>query len=228
MRKRIFNWQGQRFVYLWLEGEPGQALEPQSQSLFKRADAELLALDLSTRANVVRTRLFGRTRQARDTISTVRGQALVGPARAAGSSYISPPHFRSAADVALDLFAMAAPTDGAKRIVTEHEPVANFIRHLAWGPMVFLAGMTCEHYPSLQEQVADILPRAGTLLNETGCDWNDVVRVSFFLHREQDPGALLSAVATTAPLPLDNAEIEFVDGYSRPGKLVEIEITARK
>src|SRR5258708_2761853 len=104
MRKRIFNWQGQRFVYLWLEGEPGQPLEPQSQGLFKRADAELLALDLSTRANVVRTRVFGRTRQARDAVSIVRGQALVGPARAAGSSYISPPHFRSAADVALDLF----------------------------------------------------------------------------------------------------------------------------
>jgi enamine deaminase RidA (YjgF/YER057c/UK114 family) len=171
--------------------------------------------------------VFGRTRPARDAVSTVRGQALVGAGRAAGSSYISPPHFGSAADVAIDLFAMAAPAGAAARTVTEHEPVQNFIRHLVWGPMVFLAGMTCEHYPSLQEQVADILPRAGALLGETGCDWNEVVRASFFLHRGQDPGALLSAAAT-APIPLDNAEIEFVDGYSRPGKLVEIEITARK
>jgi hypothetical protein len=35
-------------------------------------------------------------------------------------------------------------------------------------------------------------------------------------------------VAALAPLPLDNAEIELVEGFSRPGKLVEIEITARR
>jgi hypothetical protein len=29
-------------------------------------------------------------------------------------------------------------------------------------------------------------------------------------------------------VPLDNAEIELVEGYSRPGKLVEIEVTARR
>jgi hypothetical protein len=33
MRKRIYNWQGQRFAYIWLEGEPGQSLEKQSQVL---------------------------------------------------------------------------------------------------------------------------------------------------------------------------------------------------
>ena len=31
-----------------------------------------------------------------------------------------------------------------------------------------------------------------------------------------------------APVPLDNAEVEWVDGYSRPGKLVEIEVTAKR
>jgi enamine deaminase RidA (YjgF/YER057c/UK114 family) len=228
MRKRLFNWQGQRFVHLWAEGEGGQPLEPQSQTLFRRVAAELNACDLSIRSNVVRTRAFGRTREARDVLSTVRGQALVGPGRAAGSSYISPAHLQSAADVALDLFAMVAPPDGAARVVTEHEPVQNFIRHLAWGPMVFLAGMTCEHYPTLQEQCADILPRAAALLKETDCGWTNVVRVSFFLHKSQDPDALLASVAKVAPIPLDNAEIEFVEGYSRPGKLVEIEITARR
>jgi enamine deaminase RidA (YjgF/YER057c/UK114 family) len=228
MRKRIVNWQGQRFVQLWLEGEPGQPLELQSRTLFRRASAELNAIDLSIRSNIVRTRAFGRTREARDVLSKVRSQALVGPGRAAGSSYISPAHLQSAADVALDLLAMAPPPDGETRCVTEHEPVQNFIRHLTWGPMVFLAGMTCEHHPTLQEQCADILPRAAALLQETGCDWTNVVRVSFFLHKGQDPEALLAGVAKVAPIPLDNAEIEFVEGYSRPGKLVEIEITARR
>jgi hypothetical protein len=41
MRKRIYNWQGQRFAYIWLEGEPGQSLEMQSQGLFDRAGPAL-------------------------------------------------------------------------------------------------------------------------------------------------------------------------------------------
>jgi sulfite reductase (NADPH) flavoprotein alpha-component len=45
MRKRIYNWQGQRFGYIWLEGEPGQSLEKQSQGLFDRAGPELASLN---------------------------------------------------------------------------------------------------------------------------------------------------------------------------------------
>jgi enamine deaminase RidA (YjgF/YER057c/UK114 family) len=94
--------------------------------------------------------------------------------------------------------------------------------------MVFLAGMTCETQPTLQAQCADILRRAAVLLRETGCDWHNVVRASFFLQLDQDADALLAGVAALAPLPLDNAEIELVEGFSRSGKLVEIEITARR
>jgi enamine deaminase RidA (YjgF/YER057c/UK114 family) len=228
MRKRLFNWQGQRFVYLSLEGEPGRPLPQQSSDLFARAGTELATLGLSLLRNTVRTRIFGRTATARTDGSAARAQALVGRSRAAGASYVCVPHFCSAADVALDLFAMAAPAGNPPRHVSEHEPEQSFIRHLVWGPMVFLPGMTCERYPGLQAQYTDILSRAGALLKETGCDWGNVVRVSFFLHRDEDPDALLAGVAALAPLPLDQAEIEFVEGFSRPGKLVEIEITARR
>lgn len=228
MRKRIFHWQGERFVYLGLEGEPGTSPERQAEALFVRADTELAGLGLALTHNTVRTRVFGRTREARNAGSEVRAAALTGTARAAGSSFISSAHFASAADVALDLFAMAAPTTGATRKVTEYEPQQNFIRHLTWGPMVFLAGMTCEHLPSVREQCGDVLGRAGELLRETGCDWRNVVRISFFLHRNEDPKALLDGVAALAPVSLADAEIEFVDGYSRPNKLIEIEITARR
>ena len=181
----------------------------------------------------MRTRVFGRSGAARTAGSDARTQALVGQARAAGSSYVSVPHFFSAADVGLDLFAMAAPRGVAPsgdpaRQVSEHEPLQSFIRHLVWGPMVFLAGMTCETQPTLRAQCADILLRAEALLRETGCAWDKVVRVSFFLHRDQDPEALLAAVAALAPVPLAHAELELVEGFSRPGKLIEIEITARR
>jgi enamine deaminase RidA (YjgF/YER057c/UK114 family) len=228
MRKRLFDWQGQRFVYLGFEGEPGRPLPRQARDLFVHADAELAALGLALARNTVRTRIFGRSAEARTEGSNARGEALTGPARAAGSSYISVPHFESAAEVGLDLFAMAAPARNATRQVTEHQPAQSFIRHLAWGPMVFLAGMTCELYPTLKQQYEDILPRAGALLRETGCDWENVVRVSFFLHRDEDAAALLGGVTAVAPVPLQHAEIEFVEGYSRPGKRLEVEITARR
>jgi hypothetical protein len=163
MRRRLFNWQGQRFLYLGLEGEPGLALPRQSSELFARAGAELAALGFSLERNTVRTRVFGRSGAARTAGSAARTQALVGPARAAGSSYVSVPHFFSAADVGLDLFAMAAPSGAAPtgaaprvdpaRRVSEHEPQQSFIRHLVWGPMVFLAGMTCETQPTLWARV---------------------------------------------------------------------------
>ena len=228
MRKRLFNWQGQRFVYLGLEGEAGAPLAQQAAEMFAHAARELAILDLSLLRNTVRTRVFGRSREARTAGSTARAEALVGRSRAAGSSYISVPHFFTAADIGLDLFAMAAPAGNPPRHVTEHEPEQTFIRHLVWGPMVFLAGMTCETQPDLPRQCADILPRAAALLAETGCDWRNVVRVSFFLDRNQEPDDLLKTVAALAPVPLRHAEIELVEGFSRPGKLVEIEITARR
>jgi enamine deaminase RidA (YjgF/YER057c/UK114 family) len=228
MRERIFNWLGERFVFLHLDGTPSLPLERQSQELFERVGAALSGHGLSLDKNVVRSRVFGRTREARDVVSGVRGQVFTGQARAATSSYISPAHLAPASEVSVDLFAMAAPAAGAPRKVTEMEPVQPFIRHLVWGPFVFHAGMTNEHVPTLAAQCAEILPRAGARLKENGCDWANVVRVSFFLHRSQTPDALFAAARAAAPVPLDNAEVEQVEGYSRPGKLVEIEITARR
>ena len=149
MRKRIYNWQGQRFGYIWLEGEPGQSLEKQSQGLFDRAGPELASLGLALDKNVVRTRVYGRTRDARNIVSAARGRAFSGQARAATSSFISPDHLDWYSDVALELWAMAAPTEGVPRKVTEMEPVAVFIRHLVWGPLVFHAGMTNDELPTL-------------------------------------------------------------------------------
>jgi enamine deaminase RidA (YjgF/YER057c/UK114 family) len=228
MRKRLFNWQGQGFVYLGLEGKGGEPIEQQSKALFARAGQELKSFGLSLDQNVVRTRVFGRTRETRNAVSDTRAKTFIGSARAASSSFIAPEHFESGADVALDLYAMSPPGEKATRKVVEHQPQQTFIRYLTWGPMVFLAGMTCEEYPTLKQQYEDILPRAGKLLQEAGCDWRNVVGISFFLHKDQDPDALLTGVATTVPVSLDNAEVEFVEGFSRPGKLVEIEITARR
>jgi hypothetical protein len=69
---------------------------------------------------------YGRTRDARNIGSAARGRAFSGQARAATSSFISSDHLDWYSDVALELWAMAAPTEGAPRKVTEMEPVAVF------------------------------------------------------------------------------------------------------
>jgi enamine deaminase RidA (YjgF/YER057c/UK114 family) len=227
MRQKTLHFAGQRFVYLSIEAGADGSLERQSQQLFGEAAAALDHYGLALDENVVRTRVFGRTREARDVVSGVRGKVFNGSGRAATSSYISPAYFSSAADVGLDLLAMVAPREG-DRTVSEHTPVQPFIRHLTWGPMVFLAGMTCEALPTLREQYTDVLTRAGALLAETGCSFANVVHVAFFLHRSEDPRALLEGIAATGTVPLSNCEVEQVDGYSRPGKLIEIEITAKR
>ncbi len=227
MRQKTLNFAGQRFVYISIEAEAGGSLERQSQRLFEQAATALGDHGLALDKNVVRTRVFGRTREARDVVSGVRGKVFDGSGRAATSSYISGGYFSSAADVGLDLLAMVAPS-GGDRTVSEHTPVQPFIRHLTWGPMVFLAGMTCETLPTLREQYTDVLTRAGALLAETGCTWASVVHVAFFLHRSEEPTALLDGIAATDTVPLTTCEVEQVDGYSRPGKLIEIEITAKR
>src|SRR5215470_4683362 len=109
MRKRVFNWQGQGFVYLSLEGTAGEPLEQQSKALFARAASELRSFGLSLDQNVVRTRVFGRTREARNAVSDTRAKTFIGMARAASSSFIAPADFEPSADVALDLYAMSPP-----------------------------------------------------------------------------------------------------------------------
>ena len=226
MRKRLYSWQGQRFLYLGLEAEPGLPLERQADGLFVRAAMELESVGLEL-INTVRTRVWGLSAEARNAGSQARSRALTGLARASGSSYIAPPFFSSAADVGLDLYAMATPVGNPPRRVAEYQPPENFIRHLQWGPLVFLPGITCEE-PGLGVQCRDILNRAGALLEETGCSFARVVRASFHLHRDADLDELLEHVTSLTDLSLDHVEIERVDGYSRPGKLIEMEFTALK
>jgi hypothetical protein len=48
------------------------------------------------------------------------------------------------------------------------------------------------------------------------------------LHKSEKPQSVLDIASTIVLAPLENAEIELVEGYSTPGKLVEIEVTARR
>ena len=225
MRTRLINAMGERFVHVVVHGTAGAPLAQQAASVFDAADAALRASGLSL-DHAVRSRVFGCSRDARTAVSDMRFKTLTGAARAATSSFIAPALMPAGVDVALDLFAMYPPAK-AERIVREQEPRQSFIRWLRWGPMVFLAGQTSE-LPTFSEQVDEILARVPGLLEEAGRGWPQVTAVSFFLHRDIAPDVLFAAIAARAPLSLGSVDLEQVDGYSKPGKLIEIEITARR
>ena len=212
------------------ESRPGLPPDEAARDLFTRFATELQAHGLSL-DDTVRTRLWGRDRAARDGGSGARLQVLSGAARSASSSYIAPSHFDSEGSVAADLWAMRG---AAQKTVKEYEPPIVPPRYIVASGLVFLSGVTWDT-GTLDEQLDVILPRIGSSLQDAGASWAHVVKVSCFLHRSQtvqalregimrvlgdERGKLLSGEASV------EVEYNFVDGYSTPGKLIEIETTA--
>ena len=169
------NWQGQRLAYISLEGEP-QANRSKSdrKELFDARGPALASLGLTLDKNVVRTRVYGRTRDARNIVSAVRGRAFSGQGRAATSSFISPDHLDWYSDVALELWAMAAPTEGAPRKVAEIDAVAVVRPASRSGVAGLSRGHRERQVPDPHEQYAEILPRAARVSRRTaatGITW---------------------------------------------------------
>ena len=218
------------FIAISGESRPGLPPDEAARDLFARFTAELKAHSLAL-DDTVRTRLWGRDRAARDGGSGERVQILSGMARSASSSYISPRHFDSEGAVAVDLWAMRG---AAQKTVQEYDPPIVPPRYIATGGLVFLSGVTWDT-GTLDEQLAAILPRIGGSLQDAGASWATVVKLSCFLHRSQTVQDLRTSIRRVLGAEIGKllggevpAELEysFVDGYSTPGKLIEIETTA--
>jgi enamine deaminase RidA (YjgF/YER057c/UK114 family) len=224
MRKKIFQWLGREFVALSGEGKAGPTAKEQTQDIFRRFEEELRSLGLSL-DNTVRTRLWAKDRQSRNLGSGERVVVLTGKARSASSSYIAPGHFDSDARVALDLLAMRPSRPGLEKILKEYDPPMIPLRYLIYDSVVFLSGVTAI-LPTLDNQLADILPRIGGSLKDAGSSWNKAVKASFFLHRSQKLETLRELFKKYVSIQIPQMEYGFADGYSAEGKLIEIEVTA--
>lgn len=225
MRKKIFNWLGREFVALSAEAKSGASAKAELQELLERFGKELSSLGLSL-DHTVRTRLWGRDRESRNQGGEERVRILSGKARSASSSYIAPVHFDSDARVALDLLAMKPSRPGAVKTLREYEPQTIPLRYLVYDSVVVLSGVTVV-LPTLGEQLDNIIPRISASLAEPGASWEQVAKVSFYLHRSQNPEYLKDQFRERVPVSNPQMEYSFVDGYSLEGKLVEVEVTAR-
>lgn len=224
MRKRLFSWLGKEFVELSGEAKPAATAGAEAGELFARFDQELHSHGLSL-DNTVRSRLWGRDRQSRDLGSTERVRVLSGKARSASSSYISPTHFDSGAKVAFDLLALRPSRPELQKQIVEYDPPIAPVRFLVYDSVVVLSGVTAV-LPSLEEQLANILPRIAGSLADAGSSWRKVARVSFHLHRSQRIERLRELFDRHVKAAISDLEYAFVDGYSSEGKLCEIEVTA--
>jgi enamine deaminase RidA (YjgF/YER057c/UK114 family) len=223
VRMTIFSWLGRELVALSGEGQPGLTAYEATLRLFEKAQEQLQRQGLSL-DDTVRTRLFGQDRASRDSGGEARTEVLAGLARSASSSYIDPRRFETDALVAIDLLALGSSQGGADKYVCEYEPIRIPVRYVTRGGFVFLSGVTTT-VGELSVQVPKILSDIEATLTLAGTDWTRAVRMSCYLQRSQTVSALkelLAGLATTIP----SLEVELVDGYSSPGKLVEIEVTA--
>ena len=225
MRMTVYPWQGREFAAVSGEATEGNTATDQTRELLARFDTELRQVGLSL-DNTVRTRLFGVDRDSRDQGGAERVRVLSGRARSSSSSYISPQHFDSDAKISIDLLAMRPEAPTAEKFLKEYDPPLIPLRYLTYDSMLVLSGVTAV-LPTLSDQLDDILPRIEGSLGDAGCSWDDVVHVAFFLHRSEKLEDLRRLFGARVSAQVPEMEYAFVDGYSTPGKSIEIETTAK-
>jgi hypothetical protein len=224
MQVTLYDWCGNEWVYLRAEGLQELTAEEQTNDLFRRLEAALARFDLAL-ASTVRSRLWARDRASRDKGSAIRATTLNGKARSASSSFIAPDWFDSNASIGVELWALR-PSPGAIKALVEYDPPIVPLRYLVWESIIALSGVTAV-LPTLQDQVRDILQRIGETLEIAGVSWRDTSRISCILHRSQSPLELRSLFKEAEIDQELGYDLQFADGYSTEGKLIEIEVTAQ-
>ena len=225
MQTRIFSWQGREFIDLSGEAESAASVEAETDALFRSFEQELKTHGLSLE-NTVRTRLWGRDREARNLGTAARSKILTGRTKASSSSYVSPRRFDSDARVALDLLAMRPSRADAERRPVEFQPPRNYLCYLRYDSLVFLSGYTSDA-ETLEKQVSQVVNAVAGGLIVAGTQFDKLVKLSLFLHRSQNLETLKELLRRYPPAP-NNLQIEFgfVDGYAGEKSLLEVEATA--
>ena len=225
MKKRIFSWLGGEFIELSGEARPATSIEEETVSLFQSFEQELKAHGLSLE-NTVRTRLWGRDREARNLGTATRSKILTGSAKAASSSYVSTKRFDSDARIAVDLLAMRPSRADAERRPVEFQPPRNYLCYLRQDSYVFLSGYTSAT-GTLETQVPEVIKAVTAGLMVAGSVWDKLVKMSLFLHGSQKLETLRELLKRGPTLPANcQLEFGFVDGYAGDKSLLEVEATA--
>jgi enamine deaminase RidA (YjgF/YER057c/UK114 family) len=174
---------------------------------------------------LVRSRLFARDADSRRIASDLRVEMLNGDLRAASSSYIDPARLPDQSNMAIDLVAVRAHS-GARKIVREYAPPIAPPMFVAIADMIYVSGCT-DISDGFAAQLANIRSNIARNLEAAGASWSDVVGVSAHASRKINADDAWSRLREIFPELNGQLSLSWVDGYSAPEKLIEIETTAK-
>jgi len=223
MEIKRFTWLDREFVELSGESRPGSSVEEQTDDLLRRLQAELKAQGLALE-NCARITVFGRDRAARTAATVARSKVFSGTQRVASSSFIAADRFDSRGDAALELLALAPKVQTAAREPVDFSPARNYLRFLRYDDLLFFSGFTSEA-SGLDAQVADVLDTLDGAFAAAGTGWANMVKLSIFLQRGYDSGAVRKAIGARNE-SVGAIECRLVDGFAGEKYLLEIEATA--
>ena len=214
MQKKIFSWLGGEFIELSGEASLGTSVEEETISLFRRFEQELKTHGLALE-NTVRTRLWGRDKEARNLGTGARSKILTGNAKAASSSYVSTNRFDyvstnrfdSDAMVALDLLAARPSRMDAERRPVEFQPPRNYLCYLRQDSFVFLSGYTSAA-GTFETQVSEVIKAVGGGLMVAGSMWDKLVKSLYFCTAARSLRRSRSCYGSGPALPA-NCQVEF-------------------
>jgi len=227
MKVKLFSWLGRDFVEIDGEGQDGPAADVATEQLFGRFETELNSHGLSL-DNTVRSRVWGRDKDARALATAARAKILAGKRKAASSSFISQQWFDSAANAGLELLAMKPAASDAERRPVEFDPPRNYLCYLRYDSVVFYSGYTSSAN-TLEEQVAEVLNAisgARAISGAMSQDFKRTGRLSVLLRRSQKLSVVKEQLAKESWIDLANVDFQFVDGFAGEKYLLEIEATA--
>lgn len=210
---------------LWFTGTVDSSAAEQIDALLDAIDGALGTHGLGL-AEIVRTRILAVDRPARDRASKVRASRLLeGPGVSSSSSYLEPRLFAGGDGVRFEGLALAGAGEG--KVVEPYETGGPLCRYVATGDLVFNTGVTST-LPTFAEQLANLAPRIAATLAHASERLGRPVRpstVTAYVDRIQDPGTAES-LADRLGLGGVPLVIKRCDGFTLPGKLIEVEVDA--
>jgi hypothetical protein len=208
---------GRRLLWVRASRTVSEAGVPAAaQDAFSAALAEIGGAGLPDAA-IVRSRVRVSQAQDRAEASRVRHEVLDGPRRAASASFVD--HGDPLRRVTVELAALGGHGEPRKSIV-ERQPPAPTCQWVEVGGLVFLSGLTYDA-PVLDAQVDGILA-ALTGVRRPG---DTVLHATVFHDRAVAARVVRRLLSGRAPWLRCPVEWAAVDGFSAPGKRMEVEFT---
>ena len=169
---------------------------------------------------IVRSRIWARSAELRQSASNARLKALAVERRAASASFIAPERLPAGIDVLVDLVALSS---AGRKQVREYAPQIAPPMFVTLENLVFVSGVT-DTSDSFDAQLDRICAGIAANLSAAGAAWSGIVRADAYIARRLDWSAVRNAVCARFPC---SPALTSVEGYSAPQKLIEIEVTCR-